>query len=191
MNLKIKFLSIVLLSGSILGFSANSSFSKDMKKMDHKMDHKKMTMTKEMMEMAMTTAENNKSMMMMGSEMIKSGNTANDADKMISGAKMLQMGMMNMHMGMMHMKDMSKKDMQEMMSKMNMPKDGMEKMHKMMAENAMMLMNMGNKLMKEATKDSDDKKMMKGAELVHMGMMMHTMPMMDKNGMGKMMEICK
>lgn len=191
MNLKIKFLSIVLLSGSILGFSANSSFSKDMKKMDHKMDHKKMTMTKEMMEMAMTTAENNKNMMMMGSEMIKSGNTANDADKMISGAKMLQMGMMNMHMGMAHMKDMSKKDMQEMMSKMNMPKDGMEKMHKMMAENAMMLMNMGNKLMKDANKESDDKKMMKGSELVHIGMMMHTMPMMDKKGMGKMMEMCK
>jgi hypothetical protein len=151
-----------ILSAFIIGFSNNPSFSKDMKKM---------TMSPEMMSMAMTTMDNNKSMMMMGSKMIEDGNKAGDADKMMTGAKMLHMGMMTMDMGMMHMKMMDKKSKDMMMSKMNMTKANMDNMHKMMADNANMLMNMGNKMIKEAGADAD--KMMKGRKMVNMGMMLH------------------
>src|SRR5688572_13081761 len=99
MNLKTKFLAIAIVSASFITLANQPSFSKDMTKMDLKRKTTTMTMTPEMMTMAMTTMENNKNMMMMGSKMMKDGNAAGDADKMMMGSKMMHMSMMTMHMG--------------------------------------------------------------------------------------------
>jgi hypothetical protein len=160
-----------ILCAFIIGVSNNPSYSKNKMKMGT------MTMSPEMMNMAMATMDNNKSMMMMGSKMIEDGNKAGDADKMMMGAKMLHMGMGTMDMGMMHMKMMDKKTQDMMMSKMNMTKANMDMMHKMMTSNANMLMNMGNSMMKSA--GTDGEKMMKGSKMVKVGMMMHGHMMME------------
>jgi hypothetical protein len=191
MNLSNKFIAIAIVAASLISTAGNPAFSKQMK-MD-KMPN--MAMTKEMTDMAMATMENNKNLMMMGSKMIMDGNTAGDADKMLMGAKMMHSSMMTMHMGMMHMKMMDKKSREEMMSKMKMDKKMMEDVSKMISGNATVMMNMGNKMMQEANTAGDSQKMMKGSELVHMGMMMHghSMEMMkgkmdDHHMMSEMMD---
>jgi hypothetical protein len=186
--MKRKFLAVALVSFFITGFST-PSFAENTRAMEDAMNKNKtmgnMKMTQEMMDMAMTTAENNKNLMMMGSKMIADGNKTADAEKMLMGARMMHMGIMNMHMGMMHMRMMDKQTRDMMMSKMKMTPENMANMSKMMMDNAMMMGNMGNKMMSEGNAAGDSNKMMLGSKMVHMGMMMHAMSMAHKMG-GKM-----
>jgi hypothetical protein len=204
--MKNKIAALALISCLIFGISNSPVFAEETKTMEKAMDMKKapaksgMSGMDPMMQMSGESIHN---LINMGHKMVKDGNTAGDADKMIMGTQMLNEGMMlghhmTMHM-MMHMMD--DKKMMKMHKNMSMDKmyppevmADIKNSMNMAAETADMMMSMGNKMVKDGNTAGDGKKMMTGGKMIHMGMMMHNMVMegnkmmSDKNGMKKMMD---